>query len=89
MYSYFIQFTLVFTTKEAVQYSFAVAFSEGCVLDVTKCSVDVSPENVVVMVIKSDKCCTTWQHFKAGASLIDMEVYSTLCFSLYIRNNVL
>ena len=80
MYSYyFIQFTLAFTTREAIQYSFAVVFTEGCVLNVSKCSVDVSPENMVVMVAKSDQCCTTWQHFRAGTSLIDMQV---ILFSL-------
>lgn len=67
------QFTLAFTTREAIQYSFAVVFLEGCVLNVSKCSVDVSPDNLVVMVAKSDQCCTTWQHFKAGTSLIDMQ----------------
>ena len=72
--NYFIQFTLAFTTKEAIQYSFAVIFPEGCVLDVTRCSADVSPDNVVVMAAKSDEHRTTWQNFKAGISLIDMQV---------------
>ena len=75
---------MAFTTREAIQYSFAVAFSEGCVLDVTKCSVDVSPENVVVMVVKSGQCRTTWQHFRAGTSLIDMQVIhcASICTSV-------
>lgn len=73
---------MAFTTKEAIEYSFMVVFSEGCDLDVTKCSVDVSAENVVVMVAKSDECCTTWQHFKAGTSVVDIKVIAI--YSLYI-----
>ena len=79
---YFMQFTLAFTTKEAVQYSFAVVLPEGCVLDITKCSIDVSPDNVVVMAAKCESCCTTWQHFRAGISLVDTQV--TTYYSLYI-----
>ena len=73
---------MAFTTKEAIQYSFTVV-SEGCDLDVTKCSVDVSAENVVVMVAKSDECCITWQHFKAGTSLVDVKVQF-----VYLQNKI-
>lgn len=64
-----MQVQLTYSTDKGEKYSFHISFPEGCGLDVDDCSVDISEDNVVLL-LKKDMPETgddhQWKNFFAG-----------------------
>ena len=62
-----LQVQLTYSTNSGQNYSFFVGFPSGCGLDCDDCSVDVSEENVVLVLVKSEESSgATWKGFTVG-----------------------
>lgn len=77
----YTQVQLTYTTCSGANYSFHVSFPEGCDLDVDDCSVDISQDNVVLLLKKDLPESDTgvfplWEKFSVGLNASQTTVSS-------------
>ena len=56
-------------------YSFFVQFPNGCVLATSRCEVDVSEKNVVLVMEKEEGFQSTWEKFDVGLNPYQTQVH--------------
>lgn len=64
-----LQIQLTYSTCEGEKYSFYISFPECCDLDVDDCSVDISQENIVLVLTKDlpeSDIVVLWDKFSVG-----------------------
>ena len=57
-------------------FSFFVQFPEGCALATSKCEVNVSERNVVLVMEKGEECRNQWKKFDVGLNPQQTQVYA-------------
>ena len=81
-----LQVQVTYSTNSGQNYSFFVGFPSGCGLDCDDCSVDVSEENVVLVLVKSEESSeATWKSFTVGLNAAQ----STVSWFNYFANSLL
>ncbi len=75
-----VQVQLTYSTNSGQNYSFFVGFPSGCGLDCDDCSVDVSEENIVLVLVKSEESGGTavWKNFTVGLNAAQSTVSNLL-----------
>ena len=62
-----LQVQLTYSTSSGQNYSFFVGFPSGCGLDCDDCGVDISEDNLVLTLVKSEESCgKAWKKFTVG-----------------------
>ena len=64
-----LQIQLTYSTCDGKKYSFYISFPDCCDLDVDDCSVDVSQENIVLVLAKDlqeSDVVVLWDKFSVG-----------------------
>ena len=72
-----LQAQLTYRTATGKSYSFYVCFGEGCAIEGDDCVVDVSDDNVVVLVTKDSK--GVWGKFQVGLNAQQTNVSLVCC----------
>ena len=80
------QVQLTYTTLNKEKFSFYVSFPETCSLDVDDCSLDISEENVVVLLKKDPPASSAdlWERFYVGLNPNQTMVINNAIFTLMI-----
>ena len=71
-----------------VHYSFVLRFAAECHFDREKIEVDVSRDNVVVLVHKAKDCRGVWAGFEAGRDVLSLQVRWLHCLTLWTLEDV-
>ncbi|XP_074662466.1 protein kintoun-like [Tubulanus polymorphus] len=68
-----IKFVSIGSGGFPVYYSFCARFAENCRVVPDQCSVDLSNENVAVLLLKDRNCRNTWNSYEVGSNLDKLE----------------